>query len=267
MAKLTTNDYVMLDYHIYGFGQPIILVAGYSGNQATWSGQIDQLVANGLQVITYDRRNHGDSDNVDYGMRLSRHGQDLAELIASLKLKKPILLGHSMGASTIWAYLSLYGDDNVLGIITEDQVPVMVKQKDWQFGLFQADCEHVTEAMSKLPGTKLTNIKLSEQMKRQISLHYKPFDFQYNAPLLFNSLLQDWRDVVAREKVPHLFIAGDKSPLWPAQHAVVTSQLATKGEYVIIKDAGHIPHIEAPDTFNQIVSNFIQKIISIKNAT
>ena len=267
MAKLTTNDHVMLDYHIYGFGQPIILVAGYSGNQATWSGQIDQLVANGLQVITYDRRNHGDSDNVDYGMRLSRHGQDLAELIASLKLKKPILLGHSMGASSIWAYLSLYGDDNVLGIITEDQVPVMVKQKDWQFGLFQADFEHVTEAMSKLPGTKLTNIKLSEQMKRQISLHYKLFDFQYNAPLLFNSLLQDWRDVVAREKVPHLFIAGDKLPLWPAQHAVVTSQLATKGEYVIIKDAGHIPHIEAPDTFNQIVSNYIQKIISIKNAT
>lgn len=135
MAKFTTADDVTIDYNIHGQGQSVILVAGYSGNQATWTAQTDVLVANGLQVITYDRRNHGKSDTVNYGMRLSRHGKDLAELISVLQLKKPILLGHSMGASTIWAYLSLYGDNNIRAVITEDQVPVMLRDDNWLFGI------------------------------------------------------------------------------------------------------------------------------------
>lgn len=260
MATLTTRDDVTLDYHTYGQGQPIILIAGYSGNQATWTAQIHGLMDMGLQVITYDRRNHGASSSVSYGMRMSRHGQDLAELIKMLQLKRPILLGHSMGASTIWAYLSLYGDDNIAAIITEDQVPVMISQKDWSYGLFDVNMADLQVAIERLPQTKLTRLKLSDEIKLVIGQNYQPFDFKFNQPLLLNSLIQDWRDVVRREQVPHLFIAGDASPLWPADHAKVASNMAPKGRYAMVKGAGHIPHLEDPVTFNTIVRNFIREL-------
>ncbi|KAI3473647.1 hypothetical protein Pfo_031657 [Paulownia fortunei] len=188
---MMTNDGVRLDYQIFGTGQPIILVEGYSGNQATWVMQVEPLVNAGLQVITYDRRNHGKSDTVDYGMRMARHGQDLAELMAQLRLEKPILMGHSMGASTIWAYLSLYGDANVRAIITEDQLPKILRDDSCPYGIFNADLTMIWTAATKLPHTKLTRLKLSETVKHALADNYQPFDFQYNEPLLLDSLMQD----------------------------------------------------------------------------
>lgn len=260
MAYITTNDDVQLAYQSFGAGQPIILIAGYSGNQATWTAQIPALVAAGYQVITYDRRNHGQSAQVTYGMRLSRHGMDLAAVISGLNLKQPILLGHSMGASTIWAYLSLFGDAAIRAVITEDQIPKMLQTTDWPYGLFGADWQHLPAALAQLPTTKLTNLKLSADIKRAIGQHFQPFDFKLNAPLLENSALQDWRDVLWREAVPHLFIAGGQSPLWPADHAKLLAEMTRYGQYVILPEAGHIPHIEDPTTFNAAVMTFLSRL-------
>ena len=47
MVYITTNDNVQLAYHVHGIGQPIILIAGDSGNQATWTAQIPAFVAAG----------------------------------------------------------------------------------------------------------------------------------------------------------------------------------------------------------------------------
>ncbi|AFT82086.1 alpha/beta hydrolase [Leuconostoc carnosum] len=260
MAKFKTNDGVALDYHIYGEGQPIVLIAGYSGNQATWSSQIKALVSAGMQVITYDRRNHGESASVAYGMRISRHGQDLAELISFLHLNQPILLGHSMGASTIWAYISLYGDDNLRAVITEDQVPKMLRDSNWPFGLLDADISTLVTVAKQLPQTKLIQVDIPIDIKRQIGKNYRPFDFVYNEPLLIDSIVQDWRDVVRREYVPHLFVAGDKSPLWSAEHAQLSAELTQYGESYVIADVGHMPHIEGANEFNQIVLKFIDQV-------
>lgn len=261
MSKFKTNDDVKLDYNVYGEGQPVIMVAGYSGNQATWAPEIDPFVASGLQVITYDRRNHGESDIVDYGMRISRHGQDLAELITFLGIEKPILVGHSMGASTIWAYESLYGDDNLRAVVTEDQIPKMLRDDSWPFGLFNADQHHFFEAIEALPRTKLTCAKISTDIKREIGKAYHPFDFSYNEPLLIDSLMQDWRDVVRREHIPHLFIAGSQSSLWSSDHAQAVAEMSSLGYSHIVSGAGHIPHIEMPDEFNQVVLEFISELI------
>ncbi|MGO3365020.1 MAG: alpha/beta fold hydrolase [Leuconostoc falkenbergense] len=261
MSTMMTNDGVRLDYQIFGTGQPIILVEGYSGNQATWVMQVEPLVNAGLQVITYDRRNHGKSDTVDYGMRMARHGQDLAELMAQLRLEKPILMGHSMGASTIWAYLSLYGDANVRAIITEDQLPKILRDDSWPYGIFNADLTMIWTAATKLPHTKLTRLKLSETVKHALADNYQPFDFQYNEPLLLDSLMQDWRDVLRREQVKHLFIAGQDSPLWPSVHVETVVAMSKNGQGITIDIAGHIPHIEAPDQFNDAVLNFVRTIM------
>jgi pimeloyl-ACP methyl ester carboxylesterase len=261
LAKFYTNDNVALDYNVYGEGPAIILIAGYSGNQSTWTAQITPLLEAGLKVITYDRRNHGLSQSVDYGMRISRHGQDLFELISKLKIKKPILLGHSMGASTIFSYLSLYGDSNIQAIITEDQSPKTLKDNDWPYGVFDSDLSNLDTAIYKITHTKLTKLKLSEKIKSVISANYKVFNFQYNQPLLFDSLIQDWTDIVSLERVEHLFIAGGQSPLWPIGYNDAIARLAKYGSAITINEAGHIPHLEAPDEFNREIINFIKSVV------
>ncbi|MFD1171765.1 alpha/beta fold hydrolase [Oceanobacillus picturae] len=52
-----------------------------------------------------DRRSQGSSDRPNHGHRMSRHGKDLDDFMKALNLSIVLLIGQSMGASTIWALI------------------------------------------------------------------------------------------------------------------------------------------------------------------
>ncbi|KGO32467.1 alpha/beta fold hydrolase [Oenococcus alcoholitolerans] len=261
MAYLYTNDHVRLDYHELGDpkGPTVILIEGYSGNEMTWVGQIDPFIEAGFHLVTYDRRNHGKSQSVNYGMRIARHGYDLAELIDKVAFdQKVFLVGHSMGASTIFAYLSLFGCDHLKGIVTEDQSPKAINDQNWSLGLYDSDWDHLLAMAERIKKTKFTRLAVSRDFKIALGKVYRPFDFDFNQPLLLDSLVQDWRDQIETEKVPHLFLAGGNSPLWPKEEAQAAAALNQRASFHIFQGAGHIPHLEKTDEFNQTVIDFIR---------
>jgi pimeloyl-ACP methyl ester carboxylesterase len=51
------------------------------------------------RLIAYDLRGRGESDKPDKGYSLAVHGEDLEALLDHFRLKKAILVGHSLGAS------------------------------------------------------------------------------------------------------------------------------------------------------------------------
>lgn len=96
-------DKVELSYVDEGEGQPIVLVHGFaSSKEANWinTGWVKLLVASGYRVIAFDNRGHGEStkfhDESDYSLSLLV--SDTVNLIDALGLKKPHLMGYSMGA-------------------------------------------------------------------------------------------------------------------------------------------------------------------------
>ena len=78
---------------------------------------------------------------------------------------------------------------------------------------------------------------------------------------MIDGIVQDWRDVVRHERIPHLFLAGGASPMYPVDHAKHALELQgiTGSAMHVFDDAGHIPHLEFPDEFNQVVLGFIKK--------
>jgi pimeloyl-ACP methyl ester carboxylesterase len=56
-----------------------------------------------------DRRSHGRSGAPAYGQRMARHGKDRAEALDAIGLASVVAVGGSMGASTWWSYLDLFG--------------------------------------------------------------------------------------------------------------------------------------------------------------
>lgn len=191
-------------------------------------------------MITYDHRSHGDSQQVDYGLTLHRLAMDLKELIDYLQLKNVVLIGHSMGAATIMAYEELFTDENVSAIITEDQAPTFFKSADWLNGQYGKTLTELSVFIDDFPKTRLTQKKLSDSVKRTLGHGMKPFDFKRYRPLLQNVILQDWRPELGQEKKPHLFFAGEKSPIFPAIHAQAARELQNNpnSEVQILKDVG-----------------------------
>lgn len=78
-------------------GPTIVCVHGLTANHTCWASVAD-LLSPAYRVIAYDLRGRGESDKPDKGYSLALHNDDLEGLLDHFGLKKPVLVGHSLGA-------------------------------------------------------------------------------------------------------------------------------------------------------------------------
>ena len=78
-------------------GPTIVCVHGLTANHTCWASVAD-LLSPAYRVIAYDLRGRGESDKPDKGYSLALHNDDLEGLLDHFNLKKPVLVGHSLGA-------------------------------------------------------------------------------------------------------------------------------------------------------------------------
>ncbi|MBM7617024.1 pimeloyl-ACP methyl ester carboxylesterase [Weissella uvarum] len=263
MAYLTTQDQVQIYYEEAGNpqGQPMILIHGYGGSHAEYLEQVRYFSAFDYRVISYDLRNHGRSGRTHRGMRVARLGADLAELIDTLALDQVILIGHSMGAATVWSYLNNFSNTNVASIVTIDESPKALNDAEWSFGLLDTRLDNLEQSLKKIQQIKMTVQRLPDDTYhaiRALQADY-PFDYQATEPLLLDHLVQDWRDVVAAKATsPHLMVTGGESPLWSNKYVQACQNFAEGTiEATNIPETGHLPHVEKPEAVNPIILDFI----------
>jgi pimeloyl-ACP methyl ester carboxylesterase len=265
MPTIATNDGVTLHYTDEGAGLPVVLVAGFTASSETWELQRRALLAAGHRVLGLDRRSHGTSDNPAYGQRVSRHGKDIRDFLDAVGLDQVVLIGGSMGASTIWAYYDLYGADRLRGIVTVDQTPKMVNDEVWPHGFYGLTRDNLgTFFEDGVPdtGRGLPVAESVQRLGRLIeALGRVPLMSDPRAPetwpLLQDHLEQDWRDVVARVAVPALFIAGRESQLWPCEHATAAAATNSRASALILDDCGHAANVDQPDLVNDALLKFL----------
>lgn len=253
-----TNDGVNIVYDDQGSGTPIVILTGIGGSRKIWSAQVPVLLAKGYRVVNIDARNQGASDQTVQGRRISRHAMDVAELLAALDLKQVILLGNSLGAATMFAYLSLCGEARVKAVIDVDQSPKMVADAGWPYGFKQLTWENFPDLLGE-PMGKSTAGRIDDGVYAQVhaekQLH--PYDAALNYPLMVDHATQDWRDVLMHLRAPLLIVAGEQSPFFNPQFAATAAQLAHHGTAKIIPNAGHIVMAEQPAQFNQVLLEFL----------
>jgi pimeloyl-ACP methyl ester carboxylesterase len=99
---------------------PFVLCHGVTDNGRCMLRLAEHLAPN-FDVILVDARGHGQSDKPEYGYSADHHADDLNSLLQALKIKHPILYGHSMGARTVSRLAAKY-PDLPQAVILEDPV-------------------------------------------------------------------------------------------------------------------------------------------------
>lgn len=262
IMKFMTHDHVRLDYSdTGGDGQPVVLLTGIGGAKEIWRDQLTWLQDLGYRVLALDARNQGASQHTVKGRRISRHAIDLHDFLTGLELTQPILIGNSMGAATLFAYVSLFGDADLAAIVDVDQSPKMISDETWAYGFNDLTWE-TFPSLLKFPLGPATATRINDQtyadVKQVEAAH--PYDADLNLPFLLDHAFQDWRDIVAQLHVPFFVIAGEKPPYFNPKFAAVTAQLAPHGQSTVISNAGHIVLAEQPHAFNQALGKFLQTL-------
>lgn len=113
--------------HTLNWGEPgdepvILLLHGLASNARIWELTAPHLASQGWRVIAPDLRGHGQTDKPEGSYGFDQYRADLAALLGALELRRPVLVGHSWGASVVVDYAAHYpvGPLSPKGIVLVD---------------------------------------------------------------------------------------------------------------------------------------------------
>ena len=101
-------------------GPSVVLLHGLTDDSGCWWRLSDELETE-HELIIPDARGHGRSSTPEDGYDYPTLARDLARLIKALKLEKPTLIGHSMGAETAALTAANYPD--LIGAVVLEDPP------------------------------------------------------------------------------------------------------------------------------------------------
>ena len=253
---------------------PLVLLHGFTGSAASWGRHLETFASYGFRVIALDMLGHGLSDAPDDSQRyaIERCQADILAVLNALGVRKgeAILLGYSMGGR-IALYTAFSGFFRAL--ILESASPGLAnsleraqrRNNDEQLATsierdgiaaFVEYWEHVPlfASQQRLP------------YEQRQTLHEQRL--QNNASGLANSLRgvgtgvqPALQEQLITLSLPVLLIAG----ILDTKFCAIAQQMARvlpDAQLHLVPDAGHTVHLEQPEMFDHIVTNFCTKEFS-----
>jgi non-heme chloroperoxidase len=263
MAFFETSDGVKLFYQQKGEGNPIVLIHGWSSDHTAFDPAFNDLGSK-FKVISYDLRGHGSSDRPEHGLTLKRFATDLEELMASLELKDVTLVGHSMGASTIFDYVRNYGVSRLKSVSIFDMTPKLVNDGEWNLGLYHGkyksedlhqDLTQMNEDFLKFAGpfAKTVIPYLTDEMLEEYLKVVKGNTPHVMAAMWHAMAVSDFRDVLPNITVPTQIIYGEKSTLYSKQTAEYLHSQIPNSKIIPFENCTHILVAENPVKTTQVI--------------
>jgi pimeloyl-ACP methyl ester carboxylesterase len=84
-----------------GEGSDALLVHGLASSSHIWDLVGPRLSRHGIRTVAYDQRGHGRSDKPSSGYGFDRTTADAAAVIRAMRLRTPVVVGHSWGANVV----------------------------------------------------------------------------------------------------------------------------------------------------------------------
>ena len=107
--KTTHFKNTSISYTDQGKGTAIVLLHGFLENKKMWDAFIPEW-SKKFRIITIDLLGHGETGCMGYVHSMENNADVVHEVLADLRLRKAILVGHSMGGYVALAFAELYPD-------------------------------------------------------------------------------------------------------------------------------------------------------------
>jgi pimeloyl-ACP methyl ester carboxylesterase len=217
ISSFRTRDNVQLAYWQAGEGPNLIYVPGWSSNGAEHINLM-YLLSRHYRVYVLDVRNQGLSQRVGHGNRIARYAMDVKEFVDHLSVGSAAFCGWSMGAAVLWAYIDLFGTDDIEKLAFIDQPPSIYCHEDWseeerlEAGAFTSAPERMIASYASMTPTNslISATRVLERAMLMDSLYYQNStafsqavvanDMSRMNLVLFDHATNDWRDVI-RSKI------------------------------------------------------------------
>lgn len=269
MPQLVLNDGLTMAYSDSGSGRPLLLVHGWGASGRFFHPQKTALEKH-FRVIVPDLRGHGASPSSADQPTVELLAADLAALADRLELEDAIVVGWSMGAMVVWGALPLGLAERLAGMVVVDMTPRIVNDAEWSLGLkggydlrTAAAAQQAMAADWPAFGAAMARAVVAEGLEdeRRPLIEWVALAVARNAPgplsHLWGSLAgQDFRDQLAGFEPPALIVHGARSQLYAADTSLFLEDRLPDARRICFERSGHAPHLEEPELFNRVVTDF-----------
>ncbi len=259
------NDNFSISYFDTCGSHVMLLLHGYTLNNGMWAPQYSDLY-DLARMIAPDFPGHGTSDILDEEYPIALLARQCLDLLDSLGITQPVVLcGLSMGGLVAFE-LMRQAPERVKGLILTSTQPT-------------AD-SYATRTLRESQITQIRHGRYDRLMDDALPRYFSPVTLDENG-----DLVEFVRELVAsttpegaigalramKERpnstgllpkidIPTLVIHGEDDLIVSVQEAETMAAAIPTAELHILPDAGHLPNLEQPEIFNDIVAAFLEEL-------
>lgn len=252
------NDIAFYDT---GAGQPVVFIHGFCETHKLWNQIVPKLV-HSFRVITLDLPGFGRSPLPEDGFSLSDVAGKIHDLLVSLGITAPVMIGHSLGGYITLAYANRY-ESEVRG-----------------FGLFHSSA-YADTPEKKENRTKLIDFIRQDGVRPFLHSFIPSLFYEKNREPLAHVIeeltgealsasartIQEYAramrdreehiDLLKRFQKPVMMIVGENDNAVPLEKSIEQSKMIQRPYILQLKETAHMGMFEKPaETFN-FLHNFL----------
>lgn len=238
-------------------GAPVVFANSLGTDLRLWD-QILPLLPKGLRIIRYDKRGHGLSDAPEAPYKMGTLVTDAEQLLDHLNVRDCLFVGLSIGG-LIAQGLAVKRMDLVRAMVISNTAAKIGTHEMWQ---------------QRVDAIKAGGIE---------ALADGVMERWFSKAFLKTDALTAWRNMLARTpeqgylgcsaaiagtdfitptsglRLPTLAIAGSEDGSTPPDLMRETADLIPGSKFHLIRGAGHLPCVEAPEEYARVLGDFIRE--------
>ncbi|MBP3792244.1 MAG: alpha/beta hydrolase [Methanobrevibacter sp.] len=243
-----------------GTGPDMVLIHGIFATKEIMNPLFNHYKQN-YHVISYDVRGHGESDKPE-SFNLDSHADDLKAIIEYFDLKKPVVVGLSMGSYiTLTAaekYPSMMSKIVLIGVRGEGKISLMEKAIEENDGNANIDLKEMGRLISR-------RVYPPNTTPEQIVEYYKgnrgktELTNEERKNIYVSLAHYDMMSDIDKVDIPVLLLVGEFDGLNPPSESEKVANALNDSQLEIIDGAGHIIFFEKKEVVISLIDSFIDK--------
>jgi len=248
-----------ISYRSSGKGRVVVLLHGFLENLTMWS-PIEAELSQRYRVISIDLLGHGGSGNLGYVHTMEDQAQMINGVLKHLRLRKYILIGHSMGGYISLAFAELF-PDAVKGIcLMNSTAEPDTKEKKINRDRAIENVKHNFKTFIRIAIPNLfaeeNKVIFNEEIEAITDEALQLSPQGIIAALEGMKIRKDRRKVLKRHPSQKLLIIGKKDPVLDRQ-SLIKQAKNSHIKFIELPD-GHMSHIENATALKQVLKDFVK---------
>jgi 3-oxoadipate enol-lactonase len=245
---------------------PVLFVHGFPFSHSMWKHQLNE-VSRLYRAIAYDVRGHGESYVGDGLYTIEGHVDDLMALLDTLKVKKTVIVGLSMGGYITLRALERNPERFLAAVLCDTRSEADTNES--KLRRFEGIENVKKDGAAPFADTFVKGVFAADTFKRSPeavedirTVIARTTPLSIAGTLLALASRTDTTPSLSSIGVPTLILVGERDVTTPPSASEAMHAKIPQSEIYLIPGAAHMSNLENPKAFNERLLAFLQRVAS-----